>query len=78
MKRLIPLYDQIVVKPVDVEDPEMTKAGVILPDSVREEKNQLVSGEVISCSGMRIQVQVGDIVMYHRHTQSIRLLRILK
>ena len=71
MKKLIPLYDKIVVKPIDSEDPEMTESGVILPDSVREQKNQLVLGKVIACSGMRIQVLVGDTVIYHRQTQAI-------
>tara|TARA_B100000287_G_scaffold114009_1_gene106173 strand:+ start:460 stop:783 length:324 start_codon:yes stop_codon:yes gene_type:complete len=71
MKKLIPLYDKIVVKPIDSEDPEMTESGVILPDSVREQKNQLVLGEVIACSGMRIQVLVGDTVIYHRQAQAI-------
>jgi len=50
MSKLRPLHDRVVVKPVEKE--EMTKAGIILPDTVDKERPE--QGEVISVGPGRL------------------------
>ncbi len=66
--RLQPLDDRIVVKPIKKE--EMTKGGIILPDTAKEKPQE---GEVIAVGpgklaedGKRIEMEIkkGDKVMY--------------
>jgi chaperonin GroES len=66
--RLQPLDDRIVVKPIKKE--EMTKGGIILPDTAKEKPQE---GEVIAVGpgkltddGTRIEMDIkkGDKVMY--------------
>ena len=71
--KLKPLHDHIVVKPI-TED-EMTKSGIVLPDTVDKEKPE--KGEVIAVgegkmldNGQRapISVKVGDKVMFKKYS----------
>jgi len=69
--KLQPLADRLVVKPIEKE--EVTKGGIVLPDTVREKPQE---GEVIavgpgrlSDDGKRIamDVKVGDRVIYAKY-----------
>ncbi len=69
--KLQPLADRLVVKPIERE--EVTKGGIVLPDTVREKPQE---GEVLavgpgrlSDDGKRIamDVKVGDIVIYAKY-----------
>jgi chaperonin GroES len=69
--KMQPLADRLVVKPVQKE--EMTKGGIILPDTVKEKPQE---GEVIAVGPGRItdegkripmDVKVGDIVIYSKY-----------
>ena len=66
-----PLADRIVVKPI--ERKEVTKGGIVLPDTVKERpmegKVLAVGPGRLSEDGKRIamEIQVGDIVMYAKY-----------
>ena len=69
--KIQPLADRLVVKPIERE--EVTKGGIVLPDTAREKPQE---GEVLavgpgrlSDDGKRIDmdVKVGDIVVYTRY-----------
>jgi len=69
--KLEPLADRLVVKPIERE--EVTKSGIVLPDTARERPQE---GEVLAVGpgrlsedGKRIamDVKVGDIVIYARY-----------
>ena len=69
--KLEPLADRLVVKPIERE--EVTKGGIVLPDTVKEKPQE---GEVLavgqgrlSDDGKRIamDVKVGDIVLYAKY-----------
>ncbi len=69
--KLEPLGDRVVVKPVPKE--EVTKGGIVLPDTVKEKPQE---GEVIAVGpgrmtddGKRLpmDVKVGDIVIYAKY-----------
>jgi len=69
--KLQPLADRLVVRPIERE--EVTKGGIVLPDTVRERPQE---GEVIAVGpgrlsedGKRIamDVKVGDIVVYAKY-----------
>ena len=69
--KLQPLADRLVVKPIERE--EVTKGGIVLPDTAREKPQE---GEVIAVGtgrltedGKRIamEVKVGDVVIYARY-----------
>jgi len=69
--KLQPLADRLVVRPIERE--EVTKGGIVLPDTVREKPQE---GEVLAVGpgrlsedGKRIalDVKVGDIVIYARY-----------
>lgn len=68
--KLQPLADRVVVKPIERE--EVTKGGIVLPDTAKEKPEE---GEVIAVGkgrlsedGKRIplDVKVGDVVVYAR------------
>jgi len=70
---LKPLHDHVIVKPI-TED-EVTKAGIVLPDTVDKEKPE--KGEVVAVgpgkimdSGQRaaMSVGVGDKVMFKKYS----------
>jgi len=69
--KLQPLADRVVVRPIERE--EVTKGGIVLPDTVKERP---MEGEVIAAGpgkltddGKRIamDVKVGDIVIYAKY-----------
>ena len=66
-----PLADRVVIKPIERE--EVTKGGIVLPDTAKEKPQE---GEVLAVGqgrlsedGKRIpmDVKVGDIVVYARY-----------
>jgi chaperonin GroES len=68
-----PLNGYVVIKPLEQE--EMTKSGIVIPDTANKEKPQ--EGEVvavatknISSSGteLPIEMKVGDKVLYGRYS----------
>ena len=69
--KLEPLGDRLVVKPIERE--EMTKGGLVLPDTVKEKPQEgkiLAAGPGrVSEDGKRIalDVKVGDIVIYAKY-----------
>lgn len=67
-----PLHDHLIVKPVS--DQEVTKSGIVLPDTVDKEKPE--KGEVLAVgpgkrleSGARAEmaVAVGDVVLFKKY-----------
>jgi chaperonin GroES len=73
VKKIKPLADRILVKPVEVE--EKTKGGIVLPDTVSKEKPQI--GEVLAVGPGRtnddgktfpLQFKKGDKVIYAKYS----------
>jgi len=69
--KLEPLADRLVVRPIERE--EVTKGGIVLPDTAREKPQE---GEVLAVGPGRLSeegdriamdVKVGDIVIYARY-----------
>jgi len=69
--KLQPLADRLVVRPVERE--EVTKGGIVLPDTVKEKPQE---GKVIAVGPGRrsedgkvipMDVKVGDIVIYAKY-----------
>ncbi len=65
--KLTPLGDRIIVKPVTQE--EVTKAGIVLPDTVEKEKKE--EGEVVAVGeGEKVKklgLKVGDKVIFGKY-----------
>jgi chaperonin GroES len=69
---LRPLGDRVVVKPLDRE--EVTKSGIVLPDTAKEKPQQ---GEVLAVGPGRrsdqtgelipVDVAAGDVVLYSKY-----------
>ena len=70
-KRLRPLGDRVVIKPIARED--MTKSGIVLPDTAKEKPQEgiiLAAGPgKIDDEGKRepMDVKVGDKVLYAKY-----------
>jgi len=69
--KLKPLGDRVVVKPIEEE--EVTKSGIVLPDTAKEkpQKGEVLavgSGKLLE-NGERVplEVKVGDIVVYAKY-----------
>ena len=69
---LRPLGDRVVVKPVEKE--EMTKSGIVIPDTVKEKPQEGIveavgTGRVLD-NGSRVpmELEVGDKVLYARYS----------
>jgi chaperonin GroES len=69
---LKPLADRVVVKPAEAE--EVTKGGIILPDTAKEKPQQ---GEIVAVGPGRTsddgkliapQVSVGDTILYGKYS----------
>jgi chaperonin GroES len=68
--KLQPLADRVVVKPIEKE--EVTKGGIVLPDTVREKPQE---GGVVAVGAGRwsegklvpMEVKVGDVVVYAKY-----------
>jgi chaperonin GroES len=72
---LRPLADRVVVKPLERE--EVTKSGIVLPDTAKEKPQEglveaVGSGRYNEQSGKRIEldVKVGDRVIYAKYAGS--------
>ncbi len=72
MANLKPLYDRVVVKPIE-EKEEKTASGIIIPDSAKEKPSE---GEVVAVGEGRLlengqvaplKVKVGDKVVYSKY-----------
>ena len=69
--KLQPLGDRVVVRPIERE--EVTKGGIVLPDTVKEKPQEgkvLAAGPGrLSEDGKRIamDVKVGDVVLYVKY-----------
>jgi len=69
--KLQPMADRLVVKPIEKE--EMTKSGIVLPDTVKEKPQEgkvlAVGPGRLSEDGIRIamDVKVGDVVLYSKY-----------
>jgi chaperonin GroES len=73
--KLRPLADRVVIKPVERE--EVTKSGIVLPDTAKEKPQEGIieavgSGKYNERTGERIKldVAVGDRVMYAKYAGS--------
>ena len=73
-KSFKPLSDRVVIKPLEQE--EITKSGLVLPDTAREKPQE---GEVVAVGPGRIaddgkripmEVKVGDKVVYSKYAGS--------
>ncbi len=71
--KLKPLGDNVIVKPVSKE--EVTKSGIILPDTLDKEKPE--QGEVVAIGPGKLQdngtrgameVKAGDIVLFKKYS----------
>ncbi len=69
--KIKPLGDRVVVKPIEEE--EVTKSGIVLPDTAKEKPQK---GEVLAVgtgklldNGERVplEVKVGDVVVYAKY-----------
>ncbi|MDT7924182.1 MAG: co-chaperone GroES [Chlorobiota bacterium] len=69
--KLTPLYDRVVIKPAPPE--EVTKGGIIIPDTAKEKPQQ---GEVVAVGKGKLtedgkliplQVKVGDQVLFGKY-----------
>ena len=69
---LQPLADRVIVKPLDAE--EVTKGGIVLPDSVKEkpQEGKIVAvgdGKVLENGQKQVlTVKVGDRVLYGKYS----------
>lgn len=68
---LTPLYDRVIVRPAEPE--EVTKGGIIIPDTAKEKPMQ---GEVVAVGSGKVtedgktlplSVKVGDKVLYGKY-----------
>ena len=70
-KKLEPLADRVLVKPIERQ--EMTKGGILLPDTAKEKPQEgkvlAVGPGKLTDDGKRIAMalKVGDIVLYARY-----------
>ncbi len=73
MKNLIPLGNQVIVKPLEEEK---SRGGIIIPDTAKEKPHE---GEIVAAGpGKRnkagqllpLEVKVGDRVIYAKYTGS--------
>lgn len=71
--KLKPLSDRLVVEPISVD--EITKAGIILPDTVDKEKPE--KGKVVAVGPGKmlengqlqpISLKVGDVVLFKKYS----------
>jgi chaperonin GroES len=74
MEKLEPLGDKVIVKPIEKD--EVTKSGIILPDTAKEKPQE---GEIIAAGPGRtgktgnkieMEVKVGDKVIFAKYSGS--------
>ena len=68
-----PINDHVLIKPID--GPEVSKAGIILPDTIDKEKPE--KGEIVAIGGGKLlengqrapmSVKVGDKVIFKKYS----------
>jgi len=71
--KLKPLSDRVVIKPLERE--EITKSGIVLPDTAKEKPQEglveaVGNGRFIEATGKRepVDVKVGDRVLYAKYS----------
>ena len=71
--KLRPLNDKLIVKPLKAE--EMTKSGIIIPDSAKEKPQEaeviaVGPGKVNETTGVRnpIDIKIGEKVLYSKYS----------
>ena len=67
---LKPLFDHIIVKPLQKE--EVTKSGLVLPDTAKEKPQEgevlaIGSGKIIDGKLQSLQVKVGDKILFSKY-----------
>jgi chaperonin GroES len=69
---LTPLHDRVVVRPLERD--EMTKSGIVLPDTVKERPQEgmveaVGAGRINDSTGSRVplDVKIGDKVVYAKY-----------
>lgn len=67
---LKPLYDKIIVQPTKVED--ITKAGIVLPDTAKEKPQQgkilaVGSGKIDEGQRIPLEVKVNDVIIFSKY-----------
>ncbi len=64
-----PLGDRVLVKPLTQE--EVTKSGIVLPDTAEKEKKE--QGEIISIGDgekiKKLNLQIGDKVLFGKYAE---------
>jgi len=70
MSKLKPLGDKLLVRPLEAE--QITKAGIVLPDSAKEKPQEGVviavgSGKIVDGKVMPLEVKVSDTVIYSKY-----------
>ena len=71
---LKPLYDRVVVKPIEAE--QMTAGGIVIPDNAKEKPTQgevvaVGEGKALDNGSLRApKVKVGDKVIYGQYSGS--------
>ena len=71
MLKIKPLADRVVVKPLEAE--EVTKGGIILPDSAKEKPQEaevvaVGPGKIEDGKKQEMSVKVGDKVIYAKYS----------
>ena len=66
-----PLGDRVVIKPIESE--EVTKSGIVLPETAKEKPQQgevvaVGSGEYIDGKKVALEVKAGDKVIYSKYS----------
>ncbi len=74
MVKLKPLHDRVLVRRIDSE--EITKGGIIIPDSVKEKPLEgkvvaIGSGKILNNGNIRtLTVKVGDRVLFAKYAET--------
>ena len=69
--KLVPLFDRVVLKPLDAE--ETTKSGIVLPGQAKEKPQQaevivVGPGGLVDGKEVTMQVKVGDKVIFSKYS----------
>ena len=69
--KLVPLFDRVVLKQILAE--ETTKSGIVLPGQAKEQPQQaeviaVGPGGVVDGKEIKMQVKVGDKVIYSKYS----------
>ena len=73
--KITPLFDRVVIEPVDAE--EKTKSGIVLlaKDQEKPQMAKIIAvgpGGIIDGKDVKMQVKVGDKVLYSKRIQTGR------